>query len=136
MVFKDADVSWRNARTGIAALLKPDLYREGIDGEAVDWACKRMRGRPERRRILMVISDGCPMDRATNLANGDFYLANHLKEVVARQEVSGECEICALGVGLDLSTYYSRSLATSLPQSLNNALFFDIVRLITGRRKA
>jgi cobaltochelatase CobT len=135
MVFKDANVSWRHARTGIAALLKADLYREGIDGEAVDWACNRMRSRPERRRILLVISDGCPMDRATNLANGDFYLANHLKEVIARHEVTGEFEICALGVGLDLSTYYSRSLATSLPQSLNNALFFEIVQLIGGCRK-
>ncbi|GAC1522488.1 MAG: cobaltochelatase subunit CobT [Collimonas sp.] len=135
MVFKDANRSWRRARPDIAALLKADLYREGIDGEAVEWACKRMQGRPEKRRILLVISDGCPMDSATSLANDDFYLANHLKEVVARHEQSGAAEICALGMGLDLSTYYSRSLATDLPQSLNNQLFSDIAEMIGGQRR-
>jgi cobaltochelatase CobT len=135
MIFKDADHAWRRARRDIAALLKVDLYREGIDGEAVDWACRRMLGRPEKRRILMVISDGCPMDSATTLANDEFYLANHLMEVVARHELRGEVEICALGVGLDLGAYYSRSLATELPQSLNNELFFEIAQLIGGHRR-
>ncbi len=135
MVFKDAARSWRRARPDIAALLKADLYREGVDGEAVDWACQRMRGRPEQRRVLVVISDGCPMDTATNLANDDFYLANHLKQVVAAQELRGDVEICALGVGLDLSAYYSRSLATTLPHSLNNELFAAIATMIGGRRR-
>ncbi|MEQ9107341.1 MAG: cobalt chelatase [Limnobacter sp.] len=135
IVFKDADHSWRQARRDLAALLKADLYREGIDGEAVDWACRRMNERPEKRRILMVISDGCPMDSATALANDEFYLANHLLQVVAQHELHGNVEICALGVGLDLSTYYSRSLATGLPQSLNNELFFDIAQLIGGHRQ-
>lgn len=135
MVFKDGDTPWRRARPDIAALLKADLYREGVDGEAVDWACARMLARPERRRILLVVSDGCPMDTATNLANDEFYLAQHLKQVVARRETQGAVEICGLGLGLDLGAYYSRSLATTLPASLNNELFGEIAQLIGGRKK-
>ncbi|PMQ10783.1 cobalt chelatase [Janthinobacterium sp. AD80] len=135
MVFKDGDTSWRRARPDIAALLKADLYREGADGEAVDWACTRMLARPERRRILLVVSDGCPMDTATNLANDEFYLAQHLKQVVARREAQGAVEICGLGLGLDLGAYYSRSLATTLPASLNNELFSEIAQLLGGRKR-
>ncbi|MCC7706064.1 cobalt chelatase [Janthinobacterium sp. GW460P] len=135
MVFKDGDTSWRRARPDIAALLKADLYREGVDGEAVDWACSRMLARPERRRILLVVSDGCPMDTATNLANDEFYLAQHLKQVVARREAQGAVEICGLGLGLDLGAYYSRSLATTLPASLNNELFSEIAQLLGGLRR-
>ncbi|MNM39215.1 Aerobic cobaltochelatase subunit CobT [compost metagenome] len=135
MVFKDGDTSWRRARPDIAALLKADLYREGADGEAVDWACTRMLARPEQRRILLVVSDGCPMDTATNLANDEFYLAQHLKQVVARREAQGAVEICGLGLGLDLGAYYSRSLATTLPASLNNELFSEIAQLLGGSKR-
>jgi cobaltochelatase CobT len=135
MVFKTADQSWRRARPEITALLKADLYREGIDGEAVDWACRRLQLRNEKKRILVVISDGCPMDSATSLANDEFYLANHLKQVVADQELRGDVCICGLGVGLDLSTYYRRSLAIDLPDSLNNGLFFEIAQLIGVRQR-
>ncbi|MDI3297478.1 cobaltochelatase CobT-related protein [Janthinobacterium tructae] len=135
MVFKDGNTRWRRARPDIAALLKADLYREGVDGEAVDWACTRMLARPERRRILLVVSDGCPMDTATNLANDEFYLAQHLKQVVARREAQGAVEICGLGLGLDLGAYYSRSLATTLPASLNNELFSEIAQLLGGGKR-
>ena len=135
MVFKDGDTNWRRARPDIAALLKADLYREGVDGEAVDWACTRMLARPERRRILLVVSDGCPMDTATNLVNDEFYLAQHLKQVVARREAQGAIEICGLGLGLDLGAYYSRSLATTLPASLNNELLSEIAQLLGGRKR-
>ena len=135
MVFKDGETSWRRARPDIAALLKADLYREGVDGEAVDWACQRMLARPERRRILLVVSDGCPMDTATNLANDEFYLAQHLKQVVARREAQGAVEIRGLGLGLDLGAYYSRSLATTLPASLNNELFSEIAQLLGGQKR-
>lgn len=133
MVLKDADQSWRNSRADIAALLKMELYREGVDGEAVDWACSQSLARNEKRRVLVVISDGCPMDSATSLANDEFYLSNNLKEVVAQRESSRGLEICALGLGLDLSAYYSRSLAINIPQSLNNELFSDIARFIARR---
>lgn len=132
MVFKSADTDWRAARQHIPALLKADLYREGVDGEAVAWACRRLRARQVERRILVVVSDGCPTDSATGLANGEFYLANHLQEVVARHEQQGEVEICAIGVGLNLSPYYSRSLAIDLPEALNNELFGAIAHLLAG----
>lgn len=135
MIFKSAERNWRRARRDIAALLKPDLYREGIDGEAVDWACNRMLARSEARRILIVISDGCPADSATGRANDAFYLDNHLKEVVARREQQGAVEILALGVGLDLSPFYRRCLATDMSQALDNALFDEIVQLIAGRHR-
>lgn len=135
MVFKDADRNWRRARSDIAALFKSDLFREGIDGEAVEWACNRLLARGEARRILIVISDGCPADSATGLANDPFYLDNHLKDVVARCERQGAVEILGLGVGLDLSPFYRRSLATDMSQALDNTLFFEIVQLIGGRRR-
>jgi cobaltochelatase CobT len=130
IVYKDADTSWRRARLSIAAMLKPDLFREGVDGEAVDWACSRMSGRSETQRVLMVISDGCPMDAATSLANDPFYLDNHLQEVVARHERHGEVDIYGLGVGLDLSTYYRRRLALDLTRGVDNRVFDEIVGLL------
>lgn len=135
LVFKDAERSWRRARADIAALFKADLFREGIDGEAVDWACNRLLARSTSRRILVVISDGCPSDSATGLANDPFYLDNHLKDVVARREREGAVEIVGIGVGLDLSPFYRRSLATDITQGLDNAFFSDFVQLIGGRRR-
>ncbi|MCB1800351.1 MAG: cobalt chelatase [Gammaproteobacteria bacterium] len=133
LVYKGADTSWRRARHAIAAMLKPDLFREGIDGEAVDWACARMLARDASRRMLLVISDGCPMDTATKLANDAFYLDNHLKNVVARREREGGVEIFGLGVGLDLSPYYNHCLAIDLSQDLDNRTFDDILQLLQGR---
>lgn len=135
MVFKEGDRNWRRSRVDMTALLKADLFREGIDGEAVDWACNRLVARSEGRRILIVISDGCPADSATGLANDAFYLDNHLKEVVARREQQRAVEILGLGVGLDLSPFYRRCLATDMTQALDNTLFFEIVQLIGGRHR-
>lgn len=134
LVFKAAELGWRRSRRNIAALLKGDLFREGIDGEAVDWACNRLLARSEARKILIVISDGCPADSATNLTNDAYYLDNHLKEVLARRERQGEVDILGLGVGLDLSPFYRHSLATDMSQLLDNQLFSEIVQLI-GQRK-
>ena len=134
MVFKDAGTPWRRARPGIAALLKNDLFREGVDGEAVQWAAGRLLARDEAQRILIVISDGSPMDAATERVNDSFYLDNHLKDVVASFEQS-TVQIVALGVGLDLSPYYSQSLAIDLSKGLDNALFHEVVRLIGGRHR-
>ncbi len=133
LVFKDADTPWRRARPDIAALLKADLFREGIDGEAVQWACRRLEGRGEGRRVLIVISDGCPMDRATNLANDDHYLDHHLREVVERHEQAGTVEIYGVGVGLDLSPYYRRNRALDLSTGVRNEVFREIVAMIGGR---
>lgn len=133
MVFKSAETPWRRARPQIAALLKGDLFREGIDGEAVDWASARMRARSEDRRLLVVVSDGSPMDGATNLANDKHYLDHHLREVVLRQEQNGDIEIHGLGVGLDLSPYYSRSHVLDLAASTGNQVFREIMGMIVGR---
>jgi cobaltochelatase CobT len=135
MVFKPLDRPWRRARAGVAALLKADLFREGVDGEAVDWACERLLARDARRRILIVISDGCPNDAATRRANDAFYLDNHLKEVVARREQQGAVEVLGLGVGLDLSPFYRRCLAIDLAATLDNAVFHEILQLTGGRHR-
>ena len=134
LVFKAADTPWRRARSGLAAMLKPDLFKEGIDGEAVDWACARLHQRPERHKLLVVVSDGCPMDGATSLANDAQYLDQHLREVVARHEQAGEVQVFGLGVGLDLSPYYSRAQAIDLSVSVGQAVFRDVIELLALRR--
>jgi cobaltochelatase CobT len=133
MVFKDADTPWRRARPDIAALLKSDLFREGVDGEAVDWACARLESRSEGRRLLIVISDGSPMDSATHLANDAHYLDQHLREVVARHEQGGAVEIYGVGVGLDLSLYYRRSRVIDPSATLCHEVFSEIVAMISPR---
>jgi cobaltochelatase CobT len=130
MVFKSAETTWRRARSDIAALLKTDLFREGIDGEAVGWACRRLDGRCEKRRMLFVISDGCPMDSATNIANDSNYLDNHLREVVVGQERTGRIAIFGIGVGLDLSPYYARGQALDLSTPPGYAVFGEILKMI------
>jgi cobaltochelatase CobT len=134
MVFKSADESWRRARPAISALLKSDLFREGVDGEAVEWACARLAGRTEARRILVVISDGSPMDTATAQTNDAFYLDNHLKEVVARHEALRDVDVIALGVGLDLSPYYRRCVAIDSGEALDTAGLLNIAQWIGGGR--
>ncbi|MDR6539073.1 cobaltochelatase CobT-related protein [Variovorax soli] len=132
LVFKAADTPWRRARTGIAALLKADLFREGIDGEAVDWACTRLEARAEERKLLLVLSDGSPMDSATHLANDAHYLDHHLQDVVARHEQAGRIGIAGIGVGLDLSPYYSRSLVLDLAASPGHTAFREVIGLMAG----
>lgn len=133
VVYKNAETSWRRARPSIAALLKSDLFREGIDGEALLWARQRLLQRDARRRILIVICDGCPMDSATHQTNQQDILDLHLKQVTRQIEQEGTVELYALGVGLDLSAYYRRSLELDLSRSLDNAVFDEVLRLLSGR---
>ena len=133
LVFKDAARPWRRARRDIAALLKPDLFREGIDAEAVQWACGRLRAIDTSRRILIVVSDGSPMDTATTLANDPHYLDNHLRDVVAHESRRGDINILGLGVGLDLSPYYPRCVAIDLAQPVDSKMLGDVVALMGGR---
>ncbi|WP_213953634.1 cobalt chelatase [Variovorax sp. dw_954] len=130
LVFKSGETPWRRARPSISALLKADLFREGIDGEAVDWACARLLSRAEERKLLLVISDGSPMDSATQLANDTHYLDHHLREVVSRHEQAGQVEIGAIGVGLDLSPYYLHSQVIDQAASTGNQVFREIVGLM------
>ena len=89
----------------------------------------------EERRLLLVISDGCPMDGATALANDEHYLDQHLREVVARRELQGRVEIFGIGVGLDLSPFYGRCTALDLTAHLGNASLFEIVQLLASRSR-
>ena len=132
LVFKDAATPWRRARPATAALLKPDLFREGVNGEAVDWACARMQAAPEFRHLLLVISDGSPMDSATHLANGPHYLDQHLRETIMRHEQSGQVAILGIGVGLDLSAYYRHSLGVDLATAQGNHVFNGILALLAS----
>jgi cobaltochelatase CobT len=133
LVFKDAQTPWRQSRRDIAALLRPELLRESVDGEALQWAANRLRARDEPRKLLIVVSDGCPMDGATGLANDASYLDRHLRQVAARIEAAGDIELSALGVGLDLSPCYGRSLTLDPDAALGPVLFIELLPLLAGR---
>lgn len=136
MIFKRAESSWRRARTDIAALLKADLFREGIDGEAIDWACERLCGRDAARRVLLVVSDGCPMDAATTLANGAGYLDMHLHATLARRARQGAVEIVGIGVG-DLGEtgglHYRRAASADFSAMSPREICAGILRAIGPR---
>lgn len=133
MVFKDIDSTWRRSRNAISSLFKQSLYREGIDGEALQWACQRLSVQDARQKIVIVISDGSPMDSATNRANDEYYLDNHLKSVVEDIASQGAISVFGLGVGLDLSPFYRRSLALDLTSGLNHEVFSEIISLLSRR---
>lgn len=133
-ILKSSQQTWRKHRNGIASLFRADLFREGIDGEAVLWAASRLFETNVSRRILVVISDGCPMDTATNLLNDDFYLDNHLKQVVADLESRSGLEFVGLGVGLDLSPFYRNNLALDLDNGLQNEAIYDLAAMLAPRR--
>jgi cobaltochelatase CobT len=130
IVFKSADVSWRRARPSIAGMLKSEIFREGIDGEAVLWAEKRLEASDASRKILVVVSDGSPMDSATNLANDEHYLDHHLRDVVQGIEMRANISIVGIGVGLDMSPYYRKSHVLDLVNSSANQSLLELVDLI------
>lgn len=132
LVFKDTDTPWRRARPAMGALLKSDLFREGVDGEAVAWAAQRLVQRHDGRRLLLVVSDGSPTDGATALANDAHYLDHHLCNVVAELQAKGEVEVYGIGVGLDLSPYYRHNRALDLSHSVTQALLREIVGLLAA----
>lgn len=136
LIFKDSDTSWRRARPAMGALLKSDLFREGVDGEAVTWAAQRLVQRHDGRRLLLVLSDGSPTDGATALANDVHYLDHHLAHVVAELQAQGEVEIYGVGVGLDLSPYYRHNRALDLSHSVTQAVLREVVAMLaTGPRR-
>lgn len=109
LVLKTPQQSWRDSRRSLAGLLRGDYYREALDGEAVEWAAARLTGQPDlEHRVLLVVSDGSPMDSATALVQGPDFLDQHLATVVDRVERTGDVRTLGLGVGLDLSEFYSR----------------------------
>jgi cobaltochelatase CobT len=130
LVFKDPDETYRKSRPDIAALLKNDLFREGFDGEGLHWACEKLVRRAERQKIILVISDGSPMDTATHLHNGGGYLDRHLRDVVRTWEHTANLHVLGLCVAQAPSPYYRQSHILELPPATGNRVFRDIVTLI------
>ncbi|MFT6408002.1 MAG: cobaltochelatase CobT [Arenicella sp.] len=133
-IYKAAETPWRRSRLAIAAMLKTDLFREGVDGEALEWAVERIETRPEKNKIIIMVSDGSPMDTATHAANSGRsspnYLDQHLTYVANGVQRRPDIQLCALGVGLDLSAYYRESMAINLSDELATRDFMLIADLL------
>jgi cobaltochelatase CobT len=130
IVYKRGDVSWRRARRNMTAMLDEKLLKENVDGEALLFAHERLRRRPEPRRILMVISDGAPLDDATLAANDPGYLDRHLRAVIQDIERGREVELLAVGIGHNVGAYYSRSFTVAGPENLGEAIVTQLVGLL------
>lgn len=134
VVYKDAATPWRRAREGIAALLSTNHFREGLDGEALEWAAGRLTACEANRRCLVMISDGAPMDSATGHHNPPGFLDGHLRDVIQRLEGGGGIELRGIGVNLDLGDFYAHSLVLDLAGTLGNAEFRALESLYRGHR--
>jgi cobaltochelatase CobT len=140
IVYKPADSPWRRARRNLGLMLREGLLKENIDGEAILWAHQRVLGRPEQRRILMVISDGAPVDDSTLSANPGNYLEQHLRKVIEWIEQRSPVELLAIGIGHDVTRYYHRAVTISDPEQLGGAMLgelsalFDLERGPPGQR--
>ncbi len=129
VIYKAADAPWRRARTSLGLMMKEGLLKENIDGEALLWAHDRLIGRPESRRILMVISDGAPVDDTTSSANGGAYLERHLRETIAWMEQRSPIELLAIGIGHDVTRYYRRALTIIDVEQLGGAMIDKLAEL-------
>ena len=129
LVYQSHGMRPMQARRDIATLLKADLYREGLDGEAVEWACARLARTAAKRRLLLVVSDGCPNETATSQLTGEQYLPQHLCDVVAQQMRQG-VEIIGVGLALDLRNFYPRNLPIEPEALLNTSTFSALLRLM------
>ncbi len=130
IVFKDNETPWRRARRDIAALLKPDIFRECIDGEALRWANQRLEQVTAERKILIVVSDGSPMDSATVLANDPHYLDRDLQTAATQIEKARRIRLIGVGVGLDMSPFYQRSLVIDAVNFPLRRSLQDILKLL------
>jgi cobaltochelatase CobT len=129
IVYKPADALWRRARRSLGLMLREGLLKENIDGEAILWAHHRLSGRPEQRRILMVISDGAPVDDSTLSANPGNYLERHLREVIEWVETRSDVELLAIGIGHDVTRYYRRAVTISDPEQLGGVMLGQLSTL-------
>ena len=110
IIYKSADMPWRRARRNLGLMMREGLLKENIDGEALIWAHNRLLGRSEQRRILMVISDGAPVDDSTLSVNQGNYLERHLRQVIGDIETRSPVELIAIGIGHDVTRYYRRAV--------------------------
>jgi len=130
IVIKGADVPWRRARVALGLFLHDEMLKENIDGEALKWAHARLLARSERRRILVVVSDGTPMDEATLAANGHEYLEGHLQRVIADIETRSPVQLAAIGIGHDVSLFYSNATTIARIDHLGPALSTKLTSLL------
>jgi cobaltochelatase CobT len=129
IVYKAADAPWRRARTNLGLMMKEGLLKENIDGEALEWAHRRMTARPEARRILMVISDGAPVDDSTLSVNPSNYLEKHLRDVIAMVQKRRAVELIAIGIGHDVTRYYPRAVTITDVEQLAGAMTEQLAAL-------
>jgi cobaltochelatase CobT len=146
IIYKSADTPLRRSRTNLGLMMKEGLLKENIDGEALEWAHRRMVARPEQRRILMVISDGAPVDDSTLSVNPANYLEKHLRDVIAMVQKKKLVELIAIGIGHDVTRYYQRAVTIVDAEELAGAMTEQLASLFdtnprarsrfTGLRKA
>ncbi|MEM7776584.1 MAG: cobaltochelatase subunit CobT [Pseudomonadota bacterium] len=129
IVYKAADAPWRRAKRNLSLMMREGLLKENIDGEALAWAHRRLLGRPEQRRILMMISDGAPVDDSTLSVNSGAYLENHLRQVIEEIETRSPVELIAIGIGHDVTRYYRRAVTITDPSELAGAMTDQLVDL-------
>ncbi len=136
IIYKSADAPWRRARKNLGLMMREGLLKENIDGEALMWAHQRLIGRPEARRILMVISDGAPVDDSTLSVNSGHYLERHLRQVIAEIETKSPVELIAVGIGHDVTRYYRRAVTIVDVEQLGGALVDQLAGLFDEEPKA
>lgn len=141
IIYKAADEPWRHARRNLGLMMREGLLKENIDGEALQWAHKRLLARPENRRILMVISDGAPVDDSTQSVNAGNYLEAHLRQVIEEIETRSPVQLVAVGIGHDVTRYYQRAVTLLDAEELAGALTDELASLFdeipaAGRRKS
>ena len=135
IIYKSADTQWRIAKNNLGLMLKEGLLKENIDGEAINWAFSRLGRRKEERKILMVISDGAPVDDSTLSVNSGDYLEKHLKRIVKYIENKSDIEILAIGIGHDVSRYYSKAIKITDVQELGDVMIDQLSNLFSDKRK-
>ena len=135
IIYKSADTPWRRGRNNLGLMLKEGILKENIDGEAILWAYQRLKKRSEERKILMVISDGAPVDDSTLSVNPGNYLERHLKNTVKWIENKNDVEINAIGIGHDVTSYYSKALKIADVQELGDALIDQLADLFIEEPK-
>ncbi|RZJ93938.1 MAG: cobaltochelatase subunit CobT, partial [Brevundimonas sp.] len=129
IIYKSADAPWRRAKKNLGLMMREGLLKENIDGEALLWAHDRLMARPEQRQILMVISDGSPVDDSTQSANAALYLDKHLRQVIEQIETRSSVELLAIGIGHDVTRWYSRALTIIDVEQLGGAMIEKLAEL-------
>ncbi len=135
IVYKSADNHWRQSKKNLGLMLKEGLLKENIDGEAISWAYNRLKKRKEERKILMVISDGAPVDDSTLSVNSGDFLEKHLKKTVKFIENKSDIEILAIGIGHDVSRYYSKAIKITDVQELGDVMISQLSGLFENKKK-